>query len=94
MNIYEIGALQGWPKSWVEQLLEVQPRAKVGAGFGDAMSLSVLMRILPRALQSAGLLDLDKFDDVWEHIPLGGPLPGKLYERENPIDPKLQPVWQ
>lgn len=92
MNIYEIGALQGWPKSWVDQLLEVQPRGKVGAGFGDAMSLSVLMRILPRALQSAGLLD--KFDDVWEHIPLRGPLPGKLYERENPIDPKLQPVWQ
>ena len=56
------------------------------------MSLSVLMRILPRALQSAGLLD--KFDDVWEHIPLRGPLPGKLYERENLIDPKLQPVWQ
>ena len=44
MNIYEIGALQGWPKSWVDQLLEIQPRSKVGVGFGDAMSLSVLMR--------------------------------------------------
>ena len=91
MNIYEIGALQGWPKSWVDQLLEIQPRSKVGAGFGDAMSLSVLMRVLPRALQSAGLLD--KFDDVWEQIPQRGPLPGRLYERDNPIDPKLQPVW-
>lgn len=85
MNIYEIGALQGWPKSWVDQLLEIQPRSKVGAGFGDAMSLSVLMRVLPRALQSAGLLD--KFDDVWEQIPQRGPLPGRLYERDNPIDP-------
>ena len=81
MNIYEIGALQGWPKSWVDQLLEIQPRSKVGAGFGDAMSLSVLMRVLPRALQSAGLLD--KFDDVWEQIPQRGPLPGRLYERDN-----------
>jgi hypothetical protein len=91
MNIYEIGALQGWPKSWVDQLLEIQPRSKVGAGFGDAMSLSVLMRVLPRALQSAGLLD--KFDDVWEQNPQRVPLPGRLYERDNPIYPKLQPVW-
>lgn len=74
-------------------MLETCPKGKVGGGFGDAMSLSVLMRVLPRALQSAGLLKDDKFDDVWEKIPPRGKLPGKLYERENPIDPKLQPVW-
>lgn len=91
MNIYELGALQGWPKSWVDQLLEVQPRGKVGAGFGDGMSLNVLMRLLPRALHSAGLVE--KWDDVWEQIPRAGPLPGRLYERDNPIDAKLQPVW-
>ena len=93
MNIYEIGALQGWPKSWVDQLLEVQPRQKIGAAFGDAMSLNVLMRLVPRALRSAGLLDWNDSSDIWQMIPRTGALPGRLYERDNPISPSLQPVW-
>ena len=91
MNIYEIGGLQGWPASWVDQLLEVQPKAKVGAAFGDAMSLNILMRVLPRACHAAGLIP--DCADVWERISERGPLPSWLYERDNPMDPRLQPVW-
>lgn len=91
-NIYELGALQGWPRSWVDALLQVESRSKVGQAFGDGMSLNVLMRLLPRALASAGLLK-GEFKDVWEAIPARGPLPGTMYERTNPVNPKFQAVW-
>ena len=53
----------------------------VGQGVGDAMSLNVLMRVLPRALYSAGLIDALPFD-VWSRTPpAAGILPDVLYER-------------
>ena len=92
-NVYELGALQGWPRCWVDNLLNVEAKSTVAKAFGDAMSLNVLMRILPRALASAGLLAGDEFKDVWEAIPARGRLPGEMYVRPNPVNPKFQPVW-
>lgn len=78
----------------MDNLLNVEAKSKVAKAFGDAMSLNVLMRILPRALASAGLLaGDDEFKDVWEAIPARGSLPGVMYERPNPVNPKFQPVW-
>ena len=91
-NIYELGGLQGWPRSWVDALLQVESKSKVGQAFGDAMSLNVLMRILPRALAAAGLLT-GEFKDVWEAIPARGVLQGNMYEREYPVNRKFQKVW-
>ena len=91
-NIYELGGVQGWPKSWVGDLLEVSSRSCIGAAFGDAMSINVLMRILGRAIYCGGLVP-SKLEDVWENIPYKAnvSLPGELYRTSLP--PKGNAVW-
>jgi len=66
MTIYEIGAFQGIP-SWVIDRLLRRGITKVhlGRALGDAMSLNVLMRVLPRALRAGGLLPNWVPSDVW-----------------------------
>ena len=69
LNIHEIGALQAIPKPWVDAMLEAVPDTHVvGRALGDAMSLNVVMRLLPRVLVAAGLLDTLPAD-VWEALP-------------------------
>ena len=55
MTIYEIGGLQGFSKEHVNIFMGAVPAATLGKGFGDAMSLNVLVRILAKALPSSGL---------------------------------------
>ena len=66
MTIYEIGAFQGIP-SWVIDRLLRRGITKVhlGRALGDAMSLNVLMRVLPRALRAGGLLPNGLPPDGW-----------------------------
>ena len=66
MTIYEIGAFQGVP-SWVIDRLLRRGITKVhlGRALGDAMSLNVLMRVIPRALRAGGLLPNWVASDVW-----------------------------
>ena len=66
MTIYEIGAFQGIP-SWVIDRLLRRGITKVhlGRALGDAMSLNVLMRVIPRALRAGGLLPNWVPSDVW-----------------------------
>ena len=57
-TVYEIGALQGLPAKAVAAMLRSLDNdcATLGRVIGDASSVNVLMRILPRALFSAGLV--------------------------------------
>ncbi len=57
--------LQGLPTRVWQSLLESTEgnEAAVGKAIGDAMSINVLMRLLPRALYSVGLTDGTQ--DVW-----------------------------
>ena len=87
MTVQEIGALQGLSKDMVATMkgsLRGRSKSKVlGAAIGDAMSLNVLMRVLPRALHSAGLIP--KYYDPWamamKHmdLPTGWDMPNTLY---------------
>ena len=79
-NIYEIGALQGWPKSLVHYMLQHGTARCLGQSFGDSMSLSVLCRILPPALRSAQLVNTSSIKPVWDHIPETGQMPGAVYK--------------
>ena len=66
MTIHEIAGFQGMP-SWVTDrfLQKGIAETNLGRALGDAMSLNVLMRVLPRALFMSGVLKaLPK--DVWE----------------------------
>ena len=55
--------------------------SKVGRALGDAMSINVLMRILPRALWSAGVIDALPLN-IWSRKPpRSGILPDALYAR-------------
>ena len=57
-TVCEIGALQGLPANAVATMLKALDNdcATLGRVIGDASSVNVLMRILPRALFSAGLV--------------------------------------
>ncbi len=65
--------LQGIPSSVLETMLVAAAGNKsvVGKAIGDAMSINVLMRLLPRALYSAGLLGRLP-DDVWKQAAAQG----------------------
>ena len=56
MKIWEIAALQGWPKPLIDALLQNFTRAEVGSTLGDGFSVSIVMRVFPRALLAAGLI--------------------------------------
>jgi hypothetical protein len=83
MQVIEMARLQGLPSTVAREFLDAVGGDEkiVGQGVGDAMSLNVLMRVLPRALYSAGLIDALPFD-VWSRTPpAAGILPDVLYER-------------
>jgi len=83
MHVIEMARLQGLPSTVARELLDAigGDDKIVGQGVGDAMSLNVLMRVLPRALYAAGLIDALPFD-VWARTPpAAGILPDVLYER-------------
>ena len=77
MNLTEIAGLQGWPKAVVDELSQCFTRSEIGSTFGDGFCLSIVMRLLPRALMSAGLID--DFLDRWEHVPNRGRMPDAVY---------------
>ena len=78
MNIWEIAALQGWPKPLIDDLLQNFSRAEVGSTLGDGFSVSIVMRVFLRALLAAGLIS--RFEDQWEETPPLGRLPDALYK--------------
>ena len=92
MNVYEIGGLQGIPKSWVDDMLEACPEESVvGKAFGDAMSMNVLMRIMPRALYAVGLIDTLP-PDVWATASTSsGHMPDCMYVRNRPHAARV--IW-
>ena len=79
-TIYELAGLQGLPRGALERMLSTgQGTANVGAAIGDAMSINVLMRILPRAMEAAGLLD-GSIQDIWKGAAkVSGRTPDALY---------------
>ena len=82
MTIYEIGAMQGLPRPILDQMIATnQPVTDIGAAIGDAMSINVLMRLLPPVLDAAGLL-AEPCPDVWKHAAsVTGVMPDALYIR-------------
>ena len=58
LTVYEMGALQGLPTDAVAKMLEASgnDHAGLGRALGDAMSINVLMRILPKVLFTSGLV--------------------------------------
>lgn len=83
LQVVEMARLQGLTSTMAREFLDAVggDEKLVGQGVGDAMSLNVLMRVLPRALYAAGLIDKLPFD-VWaRRPPAAGILPDVLYER-------------
>ena len=88
MQVEEIGRLQGFSQEAIEAYTQAEPNSsKLGAAFGDSMSINVLMRLIPKVLHSAGLAEPGK--DIWEaSTNLLGSTPGRnmpdeLYNRAN-----------
>jgi hypothetical protein len=81
MTVHEMAALQGVPRNILDRMLATtQTPADVGAALGDAMSINVLMRILPRALASAGLIADGQCTDIWKSsTAIAGVMPDALY---------------
>ena len=62
----EVAKLEGVPGKVVEAMVRAMDNQRtVAKAIGDAMSINVLMRLLPRALQAAGLLGELPLD-VWK----------------------------
>jgi DNA-cytosine methyltransferase len=82
-SLFELAGLQGLPRCILDRMLETsQTQGDVGAAIGDAMSINVLMRLLPLALDSAGLLD-KPCRDVWkDSATVLGMMPDSLYVRK------------
>ena len=59
LSVVEHGRLQGLPRSITQHMLQACEGNErlVRAAMGDAMSLNVLMRVLSKALFSAGMVD-------------------------------------
>ena len=72
LTMAERGALRGLPSSVAVRMKEVcnGDAQAVRAALGDAMSLNVLMRVLGKALCSAGLLARVPFDP-WQQLAKG-----------------------
>ena len=81
-SLFELAALQGLPRMILDHMKETsQGHAEIGAAIGDAMSINVLMRILPLALDSDGLLT-KPCRDVWKDSATAlGMMPDSLYVR-------------
>ena len=81
MNVYEVAGFQGFPRFVTTELLQDLTPDKLGQAFGDAMSLNVLLRILPRALIAAGLVKPeDCHEDCFAVFPKAGKLPDAYYQ--------------
>ena len=64
----ELGRLQGFPTWAVDKMLSTTANAgDIRFAIGNAMSVNVLVRLLPRVLHSAGLLKT-KHRDIWKHM--------------------------
>ena len=87
LTVIELARLQGVPTDVAHELLDAAngDHKILGQGVGDAMSLNVLMRLLPRALRAAGLVPRLPFD-VWARMPpASGILPDVLYKRGSDV---------
>ena len=73
LMLEEMATLQGLPHAVLAAMLAAAGgnRRLVGQAIGDAMSVNVLMRLLPRALHSAGLLE-NIPTDVWRNASKSG----------------------
>lgn len=91
MNIFEIAALQGWPRPLIDDLLQNFSAGEIGKTLGDGFSVSMVMRIGGRALKAGGLIA--SFEDIWEFAPpTTGHLPDAVYKISSPIHEKMA-VW-
>jgi hypothetical protein len=64
----ELGRLQGFPTWAVDKMLSTSANAgDIRFAIGNAMSVNVLVRLLPRVLHSAGMLKA-KPRDIWKHM--------------------------
>ena len=63
----ELGRLQGFPTWAVDKMMSSADPRDVRFAIGNAMSVNVLVRLLPRVIQSAGLLKT-KPRDIWKHL--------------------------
>ncbi len=84
LSLLEASRLQGVPDEVCKTMLTaVGAEGKVGQALGDMMSINVLMRLLPRALEAAGLLSPGEVRDHWETVGDGdaASLPSKLFRR-------------
>lgn len=69
LSVFEQGMLQGWHPKWIKMLLKTcNSKPHLGKAFGDAMSLNILQRVLPRMLHCVGLL-AELPDDKWARPP-------------------------
>ena len=90
MTVQEIGRLQGCPTSVTSALRGSHVTDDgIGAAFGDAMSINVLMRVLPRALYAAGLLRELPIDMWARQPPAQGLLPDVMYNRGQDVGDPL-----
>ena len=81
MTVYEMAALQGWSKDWIDIMLAANDSlTDMGKAIGDGMSLNILQRVLPRALYSAGMLKELPLD-IWAEPTSSGSLPSAAYAR-------------
>ena len=72
----EAAGFQGLPPQILEAMekaakLHRLPKRSVDEAIGDAMSINVLMSVLRRALDAAGLTNLSSRKDFWLQVPLG-----------------------
>ncbi len=66
-NLHEMGRLQGFTTEHVDKMVASgQLENRVAYSIGNAMSLNVIYRLLPRVLWAAGLVAV-KPCDVWKH---------------------------
>ncbi len=64
-TLSELARLQGWPTEYVNKILKSGvPVPHIGHAIGNAMSVNVLVRLLPRVAWAAGLID--KPVDPWK----------------------------
>ena len=77
MNVWEIASVQGWPKPLIDDLLQNFSKSTIGAALGDGFSVSLVMRIFPRALVAGGMIP--SCEDKWEKSPPPGHLPDAVY---------------
>ena len=85
---YELGRLQGFTTAMVDKMVAASgvDSADVRTAIGNAMSVNVLVRLLPRVAYAAGLL-ADKPKDMWKHLTSKGAsrckvLPDDIYRQD------------